>query len=186
LSHPAISHISAAMRVIVALLGPLLIVPAGAQVHRKPAAETQSAGPKALGQFDDWVAATYQEAGHTVCYAFAPAKNSVPVIPKRGDVVLTVTERPASRDWVAISAGFIYPKGAAVTLQVDTTGLDFYSANTSAFARDGKATVAALQKGGQALVRSPGPREGQLVVDTFSLRGFSAAYAAINKACPVR
>jgi hypothetical protein len=186
LPHPKISHISADMRVIVVLLGPLLVVPAGAQVHQRQAAAAQSESPKALGQFEDWVAATYQEAGHTVCYAFAQAKNSVPAIPKRGEVVLTVTERPASRDWVAISAGFAYPKGAAVTLQVDTTGLDFYSTNTSAFARDGKATVAALQKGSQALARSPGPREGQVVVDTFSLRGFSAAYAAISKACPVR
>jgi hypothetical protein len=174
------------MRVIAVLLGPLLIVPAAAQVHQRPAPESQSGGPKALGQFDDWIAATYREGGHTICYAFVPAKNSVPALPKRGEVVLTVTQRPAGRDWVAISAGFTYPKGAAVTLQVDTTGLDFYSASTSAFARDGKATVAALQKGGQALARSPGPHEGQVVVDTFSLRGFSAAYAAINKACPAR
>ena len=41
-------------------------------------------------------------------------------------------------------------------------------------------------KAEQALARSPGPRDGQMIVDTFSLRGFSAAYAAINKACPAR
>ena len=73
-----------------------------------------------------------------------------------------------------------------MTVQVDTTGLDFYTAQSNAFARDGKAAVAAFQKGQQALARSPGPRDGQTVVDTFSLRGFSAAYAAINKACPAR
>ena len=73
-----------------------------------------------------------------------------------------------------------------MTVQVDTTGLDFYTAQSSAFARDGKAAVAAFHKAGQALSRSPGPREGQTIVDTFSLRGFSAAYAAINKACPAR
>jgi hypothetical protein len=73
-----------------------------------------------------------------------------------------------------------------VTLQVDTAGFDFYTAQSSAFARDGKAVVAAFQKGEQALARSPGPREGQMLVDTFSLRGFSAAYAAISKACPAR
>ena len=46
--------------------------------------------------------------------------------------------------------------------------------------------MAAFEKGTQALARSPGPRDGQVVADTFSLRGFSAAYAAINKVCPAR
>ena len=107
-------------------------------------------------------------------------------LPGRGKVVLTVTQRPSGRDTVAISAGFPYRKDATVTLQVDTTGLDFYTSQSSAFARDGKAAVAAFQRGQEAQARSPGPRDGQVIVDTFSLRGFSAAYAAINKACPAR
>ena len=142
--------------------------------------------PKELGKFDDWIAATHEELGQETCYAFVRARNSVPVLPGRGEVVLTVTERPTGRDWVAISAGFTYRKDAAVTVQVDTAGLDFYTAQSSAFARDGKAVVAAFQRGDQAQARSPGPRDGQTVVDTFSLRGFSAAYAAISKACPAR
>jgi hypothetical protein len=71
-------------------------------------------------------------------------------------------------------------------MQVDTTGLDFYTAQSNAFARDGQAAVAAFQRGQEALARSTGPRDGRTVVDTFSLRGFSAAYAAISKACPAR
>ena len=89
------------------------------------------------------------------------------------------------RDTVAISAGFPYRKDAAVTMQVDTTGLDFYTGQSSAFARDGRAAVAAFHRGQLALARSPGPQDGQ-VVDTFSLRGFAAAYAAITKACPAK
>jgi hypothetical protein len=162
-------------------------MPAVAQTQHKPVAKAKppaAAAPKPLGKFDDWIAATHQEGGQTVCYAFVRAKNSTPVLPGRDGVILTVTERPSGRDAVAISAGFIYPKGATVTVQVDTVGLDFYTAQSNAFARDGKAAVAALQKGDVALARSPGPRAGQTVVDTFSLQGFGAAYAAINKACP--
>lgn len=149
-----------------------------------PAKPAPAAGPKQLGKFDDWIAATHQESGQTVCYAFVRANHSTPPIPGRGDVVLTVTERPSGRDAVAIAAGFPYPANAAVTMQVDTAGLDFYTAKSDAFARDGKAVVTAFQKASQALARSPGPRDGQVVVDTFSLRGFSAAYASISKACP--
>jgi len=175
------------MRTLVALSVLALTVPAAAQTQHKPPAPAKSAAPaapKEIGTYEDWIAATHAESGETVCYAFVRAKNSTPALPSRGQVILTVTERPSGRDAAAISAGFTYPKGAAVTVQVDAAGLDFYTANSDAFARDGKAAVAAFQKGDVALARSPGPREGQLVVDTFSLKGFSAAYAAINKACP--
>jgi hypothetical protein len=143
-------------------------------------------GPKELGKFDDWIAATHQESGQTTCYAFVRSSHSAPALPGRGPVILTVTQRQGSRDEVAITAGYTFPKGASVTLQVLATGLDFYTAGSDAFARDGKASVAAFQKGSEALSRAPGPKEGQVIADTFSLRGFSAAYAAINKACPAR
>ncbi len=180
------------MRPTLALLLLGLTTPVAAQSqHKPPAPATKpapaaAAGPKELGKFDDWIAATHQEGGQNVCYAFVRARNSVPALPGRGDVILTVTHRPAGRDAVAISAGFTYRKDAAVTVQVETTGLDFYTAQGNAFARDGRAAVAAFQRGDQALARSPGARDGQVVADTFSLKGFSAAYAAINKACPAR
>ena len=89
------------------------------------------------------------------------------------------------RDAVALSAGFAYPANAEVQVGVDQTQLAFYTANRSAFARNGRAAVAAFEKGRQAIAKSPGPRNAT-VTDTFSLRGFSPAYAAINKACPAK
>ena len=149
----------------------------------KPPAHAAVLGPKAIGTFGDWIAATYEQAGHTVCYAFTRAQSSTPSLPHRGDVVLTVTQRPDQRDGVAIKAGFDYAPKAAVTVQVDRTGLDFYTAERNSFARDGSATIAAFHRGARAIARSPGPH-GRQVTDTFSLKGFSAAYAAIVKACP--
>lgn len=172
------------MRFLVVLLACAIVMPAVAQTLKKPLASTDE--PKELGKFGDWVAASHPESGQTVCYAFVRAKNSVPAVPNRGSVILTVTERPTGRDAVAISTGYPYPKNAAVTVQVGTNGLDFYTAQSNAFARDGKAAVVAFQKGQEAMARAPGPRDGETVVDTFSLTGFSAAYAAINKACPAR
>jgi hypothetical protein len=176
---------------VLLLLLSTLALPAATQTPQKPPAKSPAkpapvAGPKELGKFDDWIAATHQESGQTVCYAFVPAKNSAPALPNRGQVILTVTERPSGRDAVAITAGYNYPKDAAVTMQVETTGLDFYTSGNDAFARDGKAVVAAFQKGQQAVSRAPGPKDGQVIADTYSLHGFSAAYAAINKACPAR
>jgi hypothetical protein len=174
------------MRNTLAVLALLLAMPALAQAPAHKPEEKGPPPPKQLGKFDDWIAATHQESGVNVCYAFVPAKNSAPALPNRSQVILTVTQRPTGRDAVAITAGYIYPKNAAVTMQVGTTGFDFYTSGSDAFARDGHAVVSAFQRGDTALTRAPGPREGQVIADTYSLRGFSAAYAAITKACPPR
>ena len=172
----------------------ILAIPAAAQT-KPPAASTKppasaahppaaaSNAPKELAKFDDWTAATHQEGSQTACYALTRVQSSTPTLPGRGEVVLTVTERATVRDTVAIEAGFDYAKDAAVTVQVDQTGLEFFTRERDAYARDGKAAVAAFQKAGRAIARSPGPK-AQQVTDTFSLKGFSAAYAAIVKACP--
>ena len=161
--------------------------PAHAQAHTSAhtASRPASAPPKPIGKFDEWQAATHQEGGQQVCYAFTLASSSLPALPGRGGVVLTVTERTGGRDTVAISAGFAYAPGTEVQMGVDQTQLAFYTAGRSAFARDGKAAVAAFEKGRQAVAKSPGPRNAA-VSDSFSLRGFSPAYAAISKACPAK
>jgi hypothetical protein len=165
----------------------LLALPAAAAETKKTPAPAHpaavAAGPKQIGKFDDWVAATHSESGQTVCYAFTRAQSSAPVLPGRGAVVLTVTERSSGRDAVAIEAGLSYAANANVTVQVDQAGLEFYTAGRNAFARDGKAAVTAFGKGSRAIARSPGSKE---VTDTFSLKGFGQAYAAIVKACPAK
>jgi hypothetical protein len=181
---------------LLSLLVGLIATPALAQSHKptqaKPAAGKPAAAkpapataPKTLTRFDDWSTATHQESGATVCYAYTRAETSLPAIANRGEVNLTVAQRPGARDTVAISAGFAYPPNATVTVQVDLTSHDFYTAGHNAFARDGKAAVAAFNKGSRAIARSPGPHD-TAVTDTFSLKGFSAAYAATVKLCPAK
>jgi Invasion associated locus B (IalB) protein len=175
------------MRTIIVCLTALALSPcvvATAAPHRLPA-HPADRGAKAIGTFGGWTAATYEPSGHAVCYAFTRALTSMPPLPGRGQVVLMVTQRPDQRDSVAIEAGFDYAPKAVVTVQVDQTGLDFYTAQHNAFARDGKTSVTAFQRGDRAIARSPGPH-GHQVTDTFSLNGFSAAYAAVDKACPPR
>jgi hypothetical protein len=159
-------------------LGLLASPPAFSQ--KRPQA---AAGPQKIGAFDDWTAARYQEGGRTVCYAFTYPKKSAPPVQGRSEVVLTVTQRHGGRDTVALTAGFTYAANADVSVNVDLNALGFYTSKGFAFAKDGPATVAAFQRGRQAVTRSTGPRNIP-VEDTFSLKGFSAAYAATIKACP--
>jgi len=178
---------------LLAVLSVLIVSPAMAQQQQQaapakkkpPVATPKTAAPKKIDTFEDWIAATHQEAGQPVCYAFTRAQSSIPPLPARGEVVLTVTQRASGRDAVAIEAGFPFAPNATVSVQADQTGLDFYTHQRAAFARDGHAAVTAFQGAARAIARSPGPRDTTLT-DTFSLKGFSAAYAAIGKACPPR
>lgn len=176
-------RISAAMITRPALLAlAVLFAPAAALAQAKPSpAPAKPDGPKSIGTFQDWQAATHTEGGQTVCYALTRAKTAG-AVPGRGEVVLTVTHRPNLRDAVAISAGFAYAANAEVKVEAGQAGLDFYTAQRSAFAREGAKAVAAFNRVQQATAKSPGPRGP--VADTFSLKGFTQAYAAITKACP--
>jgi tetratricopeptide (TPR) repeat protein len=151
------------------------------QVERTPSAPANG-GPKSLGRFVEWTAAVHQEAGKTVCYAFTRPKNTVPALSARGPVVLTVTERITGRDAIAVEMGLDVPK---VTVTINGVPIDFYTAGRNAFARDGEAAVSFLENGSQAIVQFVS-FDHRLVTDTYSLEGFSAAYATIRANCPYR
>ena len=79
-------------------------------------------GPVGLGsnggKFGDWTAASYGSGAGKACYAFVAASHSDPVLKKRGDVMLTVTQRHGASDEVTLSAGYTYPAKAVVTLEI--------------------------------------------------------------------
>lgn len=158
-------------------LAALASVPAFAQ--QRGAAQAPS--PRKLGDFQDWTAAVHTESGQKVCYAFTRASRTDP---SREGVILTVTHRSQSRDQVAISAGYAYPRNAAVTVTVGQRELPFYTSGNSAFARDGRAAVAAFRSGASAVARGPRAGGRGTATDTFSLSGFTAAYEAISQECP--
>ncbi len=184
-----------AMSLILFALATAAATPAGAQPHppaKNPAPAHPDTGhaansaPSAIGNFGDWTAAKMEQSGAPACYAFVRA-SPAGKLADRGDVVLSVTERPSGRDSVALSAGYTYPAGATVEMKVDkTTSLDFYTAQRSAFARDSQAAVIAFKRGSEAVATGPAPLHKDTVSDSFSLHGFTAAYEAIVKACPAK
>lgn len=160
-----------------AVLAILVVAPACAQ--QRGAAQ----GPRRLGDFQDWTAAVHTEGGQKVCYAFTRASRTDP---QRENVILTVTHRHNSRDQVALSAAYAYPRNATVTVTVGNTQLPFYTGGSSAFARDGRAAVAAFRAGATAQARGPRAGGRGTANDSFSLSGFTAAYEAIGRECPAR
>ena len=135
-----------------------------------------ASGPQRLGTFNDWTAATHEEGSNKVCYAFTRLEG-------RNNALLTVTHRPQGRDQVALRIGRPFPRNAEVKVDVGSNDLDFYTAGDNAFARDGRATVAAFRNGREAVAKSPAANN-RSTTETFSLAGFTAAYEAISRECP--
>lgn len=146
-----------------------------------PPASAQAAGPQSLSRHADWEVAFLTEHGGRVCYAFTRAIRSEGAPSGRTAPVVTVTHRGGSRDQVALLAGFAFPAGTEVAVEIGDGKFQFYTGGNSAFARDGKAVVAAFQKGREAVFRTPAGGGRGAVTDRASLRGFSAAYQALNQ-----
>lgn len=150
-----------------------------------PALAQQRAQPQRLGNHQSWTAATHQENGQKVCYAFARAARSEGGPQNRQNVTLTVTHRQAGRDQVAISVGYPLPRQGESVLTVGTTEFRSYGVvQMSAFFQNGPQLVSAFRAGRDAVARSPGPPGRPAVTDTFPLTGFTAAYEAISRECP--
>lgn len=142
--------------------------------------------PRLIGEFNDWTAAALGTGAQQICYAFTrPQGNSQNAPPNRGLVMLTVTHRPEGRDQIALRAGYAYPRNATVEVTVGPANFEFFTAGNDAFAREAPPVIAAFRRGLTAAARGPAPqgRTGR-VTDTFSLRGFTAAYEAISRECP--
>jgi invasion protein IalB len=156
-------------------------------------AQAQTA-PKSLGTFDAWIAIELPEKSSKVCYMVARPTKSQPDGAKRGDILLTITHRPAAkqRDEVSFQSGYPYKPGAPVTLEVEKKKFEMFTrpetAPEGAWAQDtamDKALVDAMRAGNTAVVKGVSSR-GTETADTFSLAGFTKAYAEIGKACGVK
>lgn len=154
----------------------------------------QDARPRRLGSFQAWTAATFQEEGHKVCYAFAAASKAEGVQNRpAANVQLMVVLRPGRRELpvqVSVRPAYTYPAQSndAVKLAVGTAELPFYvpaNSRTAAFARDSQAAVQAFRGGRDVTARGPAPGGRGQATDVFPLGGFSQAYDAMLKECPM-
>ena len=143
--------------------------------------------PKRIGQYHHWSAFTYQENGGKVCFMAASPKSAKGNYSKRGDIFALITHRTAndSKNVVSYMAGYPYKDESKVTITIDGQSHKLFTKGNTAWAPDGeldKKLTELIKKGNRMVVKGQSSR-GTLTTDTFSLRGSTAAYNAITKAC---
>ncbi|OUS17034.1 hypothetical protein A9Q97_01940 [Rhodospirillales bacterium 47_12_T64] len=147
----------------------------------------QAQGIKVIGQHKDWTSYSYSENGHKVCFIASVPKKAEGKYKKRGDIYLTVSHRTGEKRWdeVSVQSGYSYKNNSEATLSVGKTRYKFFTKGDSAWAYDlgdDKKVINSMVKGSNLIVNGVSAR-GTKTKDTYSLRGFSAAYRSINQAC---
>jgi hypothetical protein len=163
----------------------LLVLAATAATHSAHGQKAQF-----VGSFQDWEAYAGTEGRNKVCYAVTQPTKKEGAVAKRGDVYLFVTHRPGDneRDVVNVKAGYAYKASSSVNAAIGNQTFALYVKDDTAWNRtsqEDKTMVQAMIKGATIVVKGT-PNSGPGTTDTFSLKGFGAAYQAIGKACGIK
>jgi len=149
-----------------------------------------STSPKLINVYKAWEAYTYKESSGKVCYMASVPTKSEGKYTYRGDIIALITHRPgdASRDVFSFTTGYSFKVNSEVTLKIDNKKWTLFTDKDTAWAKDEKTDreiSKAIQKGSKMTLEGYSSR-GTYTKDTFSLRGSTAAYQAISRACGIK
>ncbi len=144
---------------------------------------------KLLGEFESWDAAVITSGKSKSCYAASlPAKKDTKA--KRGEASLMVMHWPGRKrvNMVRVNAGYTYKKNAPAVLRIDKKAYKLFTRRGSAWAETSKLDLVLIKamKGGTTATVEGTTAKGTKTVDTYALKGFAKALAAINKECGVK
>ncbi len=160
------------------LLSMLLAVPAAAQE------------PERIAAHQDWVAYVYGSGDNKICYIASSPKSWKPKGINRDPAYFQVAHFPGKNltGEIHVEVGYPLKSGnkprARIRVKKKTQDFRFFVNDSSAWVTDGKnAPVVEAMKAGSTLAFTATSARGTVVTDSYSLRGFTAAYKAITKAC---
>ncbi|MCR9219206.1 MAG: invasion associated locus B family protein [Alphaproteobacteria bacterium] len=147
-----------------------------------------AAADEVLGQFRDWTAHTYMQDGAKMCSMYSRPLKDEGNYTRRGDIWGFVIHRPADNRIGEVSFAMGYPikPDSPVIVEIGNQRFELFTDGEGAFARpeDDPKLVRAMRAGLEMVVRGVSTR-GTATKDTYSLRGFTNASNAINRACDV-
>ena len=152
----------------------------------------QAQEPKEAGTFGHWTAYHYKTKKGPVCYIVSqPVKSEISRKgAKRDPAFFLVTHRPGERVRAEVSTIMGYPlkRNSMPEVEIDGRKFRLFAVGDGAWAEDSAADrkiVAAMKRGRTMIVRGIS-RRGTKTVDTYSLKGVSAAMSKIDTLCKMR
>jgi hypothetical protein len=141
-----------------------------------------------LGDFGDWSAFRFSEDGSKACYMASRPTRDTGDYSERGDIYALVTHRPAEnrRDEVSFIIGYKFKPDSFVDVAVGSETFRLFTKEDGAWtanADEDKRLVQTMIKGATMVVKGTSWR-GTATTDSYSLKGFTAAYKMIGETCP--
>lgn len=150
--------------------------------------------PKLLGKYDDWSAYSYGSGGERMCYAMSAPTKMQPAGANRGDVYFMVTHRPGrnTKNEISMRAGYPFKTTSRPFATIGSDRFQMFNGTREGGEHqywawlenpsdEGK-MVQALRAGSSMEIRGTSARD-TLTIDTYSLRGSSAALKKIDETC---
>ena len=137
----------------------------------------------------DWN--VFTEESPKECWGVSKPKETVntrdgqPVSVRRGDILLFVTFRPGKPGEISFTGGYPFAGGSTVEVSIDGTPYQLFTDGEWAWpgSADEDAKLLAALKAGTSASLTARSGKGTQTVDTFSLRGFTAANDEAKKQC---
>jgi invasion protein IalB len=143
---------------------------------------------KFIRKYGDWELYRITEGGQKVCFITSPIESEKGTFKNRGTPHILVSYRGSAAE-VSVSSGYPYKKDSFVDVQIDKGDkLDFFTSDKTpktAWAKDAKSDADVIQKmrkGSKVVITGTSSRN-TTSTDTYSLKGFSAAYNGLLNSC---
>lgn len=118
------------------------------------------------------------------CYiGSAPILEEIPEGKKRDDpyiLVYRINRNPNAV--IQVNAGYPYKDGESVSVKIDKKNYVFYSEADSAWTENDNEIIYAMKMGVSLIVKGTSSR-GTETIDTYSLKGFTAAFNKLTNDC---
>lgn len=158
-----------------------------------PSNNTSTVGKSLLGKYGEWRCASTCSANQTKCHVTSKPEKSVFVNEKdkdrkRGRVYVLVSRLAHCADpaMVTIGLGYQTNQKEPITATIGTRSFELVSQGERAWAlsdHDELQLIESMKKG-KDLVITATSKWGRATKDTYSLKGFSAAWARAKTTCP--
>ena len=113
----------------------------------------------------------------------APIKTIIPEGKSRGENYILVYKMHKSPELIIqISAGFDYKTSKSVKVKIDNIDYNFYADEDTAWANKDKKVINAMKKGLNLITTGISSKNTE-VIDTYTLKGFTAAFNKLSSDC---
>ena len=141
-----------------------------------------------LGTYGDWEAMYWNTAEGSVCSIISAPIKKEGKYNKRGQVYAQISKNKGSKELgiVSFQAGYTFKTEKPVSVNIDSKhSFELFTNNQTAWAGTEAEDILLIKymKLGTKMVVKGVSSRGTNTIDTYSLKGFIAAYKAMNKIC---